>query len=186
MRNKFERNDMRIVKQTIGILTLLLILGACKTEPDSMVTKVDEIEHQIEQLEKDLLELESEILNKPEYEKIESRLESQLNEVEKIRDDDLETIDDLRYEVFVLEKTIDGYRIEIFSSSGANSKLKARNYRIQFIDKYDSIPAYVVWEYPNFEVRTGDFRTKLEAEKALALIVNEFPFAFITKDKIKS
>lgn len=82
------------------------------------------------------------------------------------------------------ENTIDGYRIEIFSSSGANSKLKARNYRIQFIDKYDSIPAYVVWEYPNFEVRTGDFRTKLEAEKALALIVNEFPFAFITKDKI--
>lgn len=80
---------------------------------------------------------------------------------------------------------IPGYRIEIYSSSGANSKLKARSNRIQFIQQYDSIPAYVVWEYPNFEVRVGDFRTKLEAERALQDIVPSFPFAFITKDDIE-
>lgn len=80
---------------------------------------------------------------------------------------------------------IDGYRIEIFSSSGANSKLKARNTRLKFQSSQDSIPAYVVWEYPNFEVRVGDYRTKLEAEAALEEIIQEFPFAFITKDKIE-
>jgi hypothetical protein len=79
---------------------------------------------------------------------------------------------------------IPGYRIEIYSSSGANSKLKARSNRMQFIQQYDSIPAYVVWEYPNFEVRVGDFRTKLEAERALQDIIPSFPFAFITKDDI--
>ncbi len=80
---------------------------------------------------------------------------------------------------------LSGYRIEIFSSSGANSKLRARNTRLKFQSSHDSIPAYVVWEYPNFEVRVGDYRTKLEAEAALEEITTEFPFAFITKDQIE-
>jgi len=80
---------------------------------------------------------------------------------------------------------IPGYRIEIFSSSGANSKLKARSNRLRFTQEFDSIPAYVVWEYPNFEVRVGDYRTKLEAEQALQGIIPSFPFAFITKDDIQ-
>ena len=80
---------------------------------------------------------------------------------------------------------IPGYRIEIFSSSGANSKLKARSNRLKFTQEFDSIPAYVVWEYPNFEVRVGDYRTKLDAERALQAIIPSFPFAFITKDDIE-
>ena len=105
-------------------------------------------------------------------------------EVNYHESDELKVLSEQYIESNSTVKTINGFRIEIFSSSGANSKLKARNYRLQFVQKYDSIPAYVVWEYPNFEVRTGDFRTKLEAEKALQNIIVDFPFAFITKDEI--
>lgn len=78
-----------------------------------------------------------------------------------------------------------GYRIEIFSESGSGSRKKAGRVKDKFEKEFEDIPAYVKWEYPNFEVRAGNFRTKLEAEKHLAKIKEVFPFAYIKKDQIE-
>lgn len=78
-----------------------------------------------------------------------------------------------------------GYRIEIFSESGSGSRKKAGRVKDKFEEEFEDIPAYVKWEYPNFEVRAGDFRTKLEAEKHLIKIKEVFPFAYIKKDQIE-
>ena len=82
-------------------------------------------------------------------------------------------------------ETISGYRLEIFSASGSNSSAKAQSYRMNFLQAHDSIPAYVVWENPNFEVRVGDCRTKLEAEALRQFIKEDYPRAFIKKDEIQ-
>jgi hypothetical protein len=80
---------------------------------------------------------------------------------------------------------IKGYTILIFSTSGANSKLNARKKLVSFTDKYPNDVVHLAWKSPNYEVRVGDFRTKLEAEKVLITIKADFPSAFVKPDLIE-
>jgi hypothetical protein len=84
-----------------------------------------------------------------------------------------------------LNLALQGYRIELFSNSGENSRYRATQLKELFENKHLEIPAYVVWEYPNFELHIGNYRTKLEAERNLTILRDEYPFAFVTKSKIE-
>lgn len=46
------------------------------------------------------------------------------------------------------------------------------------------MPAYLIWESPNYKIRVGDFRSKLDAEKFQRKIDELFPYAFIVRDNI--
>ena len=81
-------------------------------------------------------------------------------------------------------KAIPGYRIQIFFDSGLNSSDRARQARDEFLLRYPDIQAYVSWKAPNYRVRIGDFRTRLEAEKTLQLILIDYPNAWVIKDEI--
>jgi hypothetical protein len=81
-------------------------------------------------------------------------------------------------------KAIPGYRIQIFFDSGLNSSDRAKQARDAFLILYPETPAYVSWKAPNYKVRVGDFRTKLEAEKILQMIIIDYPNAWVTKDDI--
>lgn len=81
-------------------------------------------------------------------------------------------------------KAIPGYRIQIFFDSGLNSSDRARQARDEFLLLYPEIPAYVNWKAPNYRVRIGDFKTRLEAEKSLQLILIDYPNAWVIKDEI--
>lgn len=78
-----------------------------------------------------------------------------------------------------------GYRIQIFSDSGNGARERANEKRSQFVSKYPEVPAYLDFNNPNFIVRIGDFRTKLEARKFLNDITVDFPYAFVRKDMIQ-
>jgi hypothetical protein len=80
---------------------------------------------------------------------------------------------------------IEGYRIQVISLSGANSKAIVEKMQIDFNTKFPEIPAYVTYFEPNFRLRVGDFRTKLEAYHVYQSINSSFPGAFIIKDKIE-
>ena len=80
--------------------------------------------------------------------------------------------------------TIEGYRVQIYFASGNNSRKMVNDVRTKFLIKYPSIGAYEVWQAPNFKVRAGDFRTKLEAYKFYKEIKADFPSSFIVKDNI--
>ena len=98
----------------------------------------------------------------------------------------LDTYDSIRYHVMENpdNKAIPGYRIQIFFDSGSNSSDRARAVRDAFVLLYPDIPAYVSWKAPNYRVRVGDWRTRLEAEKALQLIMIDYPNAWVIKDEI--
>jgi hypothetical protein len=82
-------------------------------------------------------------------------------------------------------KRIDGFRIQITSFSGVNSKTSIENIAEQFKQLFPNIPCYTTYSEPNFRLRAGDFRTKIEAYKALQKIAPFFPGAFVLKDQIE-
>ncbi|MCW3084771.1 MAG: hypothetical protein JWP12_2137 [Bacteroidetes bacterium] len=77
---------------------------------------------------------------------------------------------------------IKGYRIKIHSGT---DKARAKEVKAKFIARFASVPAYEKYDQPNFNIRVGDFRTKLEAYKFLKEVQTEFPAAFIVVDDIE-
>lgn len=79
------------------------------------------------------------------------------------------------------ESNIPGYRIQLsFSSNQTQENEK----RMAFMKQYSNIPAYLLWSAPYYKVVIGDFRTRLEAQKVLDHILENYPSAFIIQDMI--
>ena len=103
------------------------------------------------------------------------RVESVLHDYEMLRMKIMENPDN---------KAIPGYRIQIFFDSGLNSSDRARQAKDEFQRTYPEIPAYISWKAPNYRVRIGDFKTRLEAERTMQLILSDYPNAWVIKDEI--
>lgn len=80
-------------------------------------------------------------------------------------------------------RTIPGYRIQVASLSGTASKNRAFEMKERICSLYPSVEAYVVFDEPNFKVKVGDFRTRLEAFVFLQRIRDDYPGTII-KDNI--
>lgn len=76
---------------------------------------------------------------------------------------------------------IDGFRIQLFFDS---EKSKIHSAKVKFMSKYSTVDTYINYNAPNFFLKAGDFRTRLEAEKVKSGIKAEFPTSFIVKEKI--
>ena len=79
----------------------------------------------------------------------------------------------------------DGFRLEIYFSSDSKAREQATRIKNDFNLNFPQIPAYVLFQTPNFKVRIGDFRNKSEALKSKASISSKYPNAFIVKDIIR-
>lgn len=101
--------------------------------------------------------------------------------VELVQDHKIKTL--LQKHVEVNAKAdIKGYRVKIHFGA---DKTKAKEVKSKFISKFPDVPAYEKYDQPNFNIRVGDFRTKLEAYKFLKVVQIEFPTAFIVQDDIE-
>ena len=80
-------------------------------------------------------------------------------------------------------KTIPGYRVQIASFSGTSSKSNAFNLRTRFMTDYPHVQAYIIYDEPNFKVKVGDFRSRLEAYAFLQEIKEVYK-GYIIKDNI--
>ena len=76
-------------------------------------------------------------------------------------------------------RTIPGYRIQVASLSGTSSKNRAFEMKERIREAYPGVEAYVVFDEPNFKVKVGDFRTRLEAYVFLQHIRADFPGTII-------
>ncbi|MCB9224632.1 MAG: hypothetical protein R2780_10235 [Crocinitomicaceae bacterium] len=77
---------------------------------------------------------------------------------------------------------IDGFRVLIYFDQ---DKTKAEQQKAHFLSIYNDLSAYVDYLAPNYRVRVGNFRTKLEAEKLKQDIIGIFPTAIVVEDKIQ-
>jgi len=80
------------------------------------------------------------------------------------------------------KQTMPGYRIQIYFGS---QRSKANELRARFAGRFPDINAIVSYHQPNFKVRAGDFRTRMEAQSKLEIIEKEFPGAFVVPDEIR-
>ncbi|MCO4813204.1 MAG: SPOR domain-containing protein [Flavobacteriales bacterium] len=108
---------------------------------------------------------------------------SQENEVVIIKDSRIDALVNAQSEIIPpeIKPQVDGYRIQLFFDS---DKEKLNASRSSFISGYPEIDTYTVYNAPNFFLKAGDFRTRLEAEKIKSEIEAEFPTSFIVKEKI--
>jgi hypothetical protein len=81
-------------------------------------------------------------------------------------------------------KKIDGFRIQIIAFSGVNSKILIEKTAEQFKQHFPNISCNISYFEPNFRLRAGNYRTKLEAYKDLHKIALLFSGAFVLKDQI--
>jgi len=79
----------------------------------------------------------------------------------------------------------DGWRVQIFSGSGNEARQAANNMRFDFLSMYPEIPAYLIYQAPNFKIRVGDFRTELDAIHLQRQLAYQFPGGFVVKDLVK-
>jgi len=75
-----------------------------------------------------------------------------------------------------------GYRIQLYFG---NDRSKATDLKTEFANAYPKAGAYVVYRQPNFKLRVGDFKTRLEALKFLNEIQSDYSTAFIVQDDVR-
>lgn len=82
------------------------------------------------------------------------------------------------------QRGFQGYRVQIFMDSGNQARLKTQRSRAAFEEEYPGVSAYIVYEEPNFKLRVGDFRSRLDARRFLEKIKESYPGAYIVLDVI--
>ncbi|MEO8087500.1 MAG: SPOR domain-containing protein [Bacteroidota bacterium] len=81
-----------------------------------------------------------------------------------------------------LRQTIPGYRVQIYFGS---VRQKASEVKLDINSKHAEMSSYLTYLAPNFKVRVGDFRTRLEAQGFLKSIEGQYPTSFIVQDEIR-
>jgi len=104
--------------------------------------------------------------------------------IQVIQDDRVDLLVSKHIQINQNRKGMEGYRIQIFFDSGNNSKTKAQSIYEGFKAKYPDVGAYLSFKSPNYKVRVGDFRTRLDAQRFLNDIIDEYPNAWIIADMI--
>jgi len=87
-------------------------------------------------------------------------------------------------DVYAESNTMSGYRIQIFMEIGNEAIQHAEVVKKSFMEQFPDIPIYLTYEQPNYRLRVGDFRNRVEAEKYVRLIKPSFNLAFVTADVI--
>ncbi|MCP9198685.1 SPOR domain-containing protein [Gramella sp. GC03-9] len=74
----------------------------------------------------------------------------------------------------------DRYVIQLFYGDNGEANEVIQKYRELY-----SYPSQITYEAPNYKVWVGNFRNRLEADRALLKVKENFPAAFIPKPKRK-
>jgi hypothetical protein len=111
-----------------------------------------------------------------------SNLFAQEGKVSLIQDWRLEKLVNKQVEINLAKRKINGFRIQIHFGI---QREPAKEIKSKFLLKYPETEAYEIYQQPNFKIRVGDFRTKLDAYRFLKQIQVEFPNSFIVADEIQ-
>lgn len=68
-----------------------------------------------------------------------------------------------------------GYRIQLFNGEES----KARQIRAKFSVEFNAVKTYLKYQTPEWKVQVGNFKTKLEADRALLKYRDKFSSAIV-------
>ncbi len=104
---------------------------------------------------------------------------SQQGNVVVNQDQKINVLLNLKKEMNKNETDSERYKIQVYSGNRSGAYDAQKEFSSAFGDWYASIQ----YETPNFKIWAGNFRTRLEADRALKRIKRKFPNAFIFKPK---
>ncbi|MCD0486996.1 SPOR domain-containing protein [Pedobacter sp. MC2016-14] len=76
-----------------------------------------------------------------------------------------------------------GYRVQIFYGSDRREMYRQQS---NFKTDYPKLNTYITYKEPNYYLRAGDFRTRLEAQALMNELKGAYPTLFIFKEKINA
>ncbi len=76
---------------------------------------------------------------------------------------------------------MDGFRVQLFFDQ---SKEKVNKARGELLKKDEEAEVYIEYKAPNYNLLLGNYRTRLEAEKAQADLMELFPEALVVTSRI--
>lgn len=76
-----------------------------------------------------------------------------------------------------------GYRVQIYYGS---DRREVFSQQAQFKSDYPKFNTYITYKEPNYYLRVGDFRTRLDAQKFLNELRPSYPTLFIFREKINA
>lgn len=74
-----------------------------------------------------------------------------------------------------------GFRVQIFSGLARQDVYTEQT---QFKSIYPNVTTYISYTQPNYRLRVGDFRTRLEAEKFMNELKKQYSSMFIFSERI--
>jgi hypothetical protein len=83
--------------------------------------------------------------------------------------------------LLIVTPPLEGFRVQL----SFGKKEEVNQIRVTFLQKYPELGAYVSYMQPNFRLRVGNFRTRMEAEKFRNEILSIHPNCYIVKDLIE-
>lgn len=107
---------------------------------------------------------------------------SKYGKITYIQDDDITRLINKHIICSENSKTISGFRVQIHFGS---EREKAKEIKTRFLKSYPDYNAYEIYQQPNFKIRVGDFRTRLEAQKFQRTVAGEFSSSFVVPDEIQ-
>ena len=76
-----------------------------------------------------------------------------------------------------------GYRVQVYYGSDRRAVFKEQ---ARFGSLYPNLITYITYKEPNYYLRAGDFRTRMEAQKLMAELRSSYPTLFIFREKINA
>lgn len=98
-----------------------------------------------------------------------------------IQDYKIDQLIEKHIEINKSKETEPGWRVQIMQSSDKNKVYKTKS---DFYNRFREYPSYVSYWQPNFRLRVGDFKTRLEAYKCLITIQPHYEESQIVPDEI--
>lgn len=76
----------------------------------------------------------------------------------------------------------EGFRIQIYSESSIDSGIdKAEEFQREFKERFPDLRVYLKYFDPDFKIRVGNFRSKIECEKTLKRVKLYYPSCYTVR-----
>ena len=79
--------------------------------------------------------------------------------------------------------TVNAFTIQIYSGSSGSARSEAQKTKAQVTTLFPDWSNSIEYEQPNYKIRVGNFRTRLEADRALIDVKKSYANAFILQPK---
>lgn len=85
------------------------------------------------------------------------------------------------YYAYIKSKPTKGYRVQLMAD---DNRSMVYNEKTKFHLQYPDVPSFVLYQQPNFKLRVGNYRTRLEAFHMMKMLKPVYPTAIVVQEEI--